>query len=194
MQDPSSHPPETTPRSGAGLDVERLIALGRVKAVVPSPCGTWLAVEVARPDEQGSKYRADLWRVVADPADEAAPLRLTRGPAHNHSPRFRPDGGLVFLSNRPTGEGESSDKPTQQVWLLPAGGGEAQPLTDEPLGVTSFALATAGDRLVAMTQMWPDIALEEQRKHGLGVDGMGKGRCVRHAFSPAITTPRMMKR
>ena len=60
-----------------------------------------------------------------------------------------------------------------QVWLLPADGGEAQPLTDEPLGVRAFRFAGQLPRLFVLADVLPGVAHAEQRaraaelkKHG----------------------------
>lgn len=142
------------------FDIDDLVRLGRVRAAEPSPCGGWIAVEVARLDEDGARYISDLWRISAhDP--EATPLRLTWGEHHDRAPRFRHDGALLFLSARPTPEDEDGKR--TQVWMLPPGGGEARPLTDEPTGVEAFACG--GDRLTVLTHVWPGVPHEEQRAH-----------------------------
>jgi len=141
-----------------------LIALRRVGAVAASPDGTWLAVAVARLDAKDSRYVSDLWRVsLTDPA--APPVQLTRGDTSDRAPCFRRDGALGFLSSRNprAGEPEPGDDKRAQVWILPAGGGEPVPLTDEPLGVSAFQFATAGDRLVVIADVLPGVAHDEQR-------------------------------
>jgi dipeptidyl aminopeptidase/acylaminoacyl peptidase len=149
----------------SGLDVDRLVRLGRADALAVAPCGTWLAVAVARLDADGAKYVHDLWRVDSlDPAKP--PIQLTRGPSDDRAPCFRRDGALGFLSNRNPREGkpEDGDDERAQVWVLPADGGEPRPLTDEPLGVSAFRFAAEADRLVCIAPVLPGVSHEEQRK------------------------------
>ncbi len=143
--------------------VEQHIALKRVTSVAPSPDGTWLAVAVQRLDREATKYVSDLWKV---PTDGSAPLQLTRGDSKDASPCFRRDGALAFLSNRQPNEvkpDEDADK-RMQVWLLPAGGGEPQQLTDEPLGVEAFRFARSADRLVLLAPVLSGVEHAKQRE------------------------------
>ncbi|MGA2551658.1 MAG: prolyl oligopeptidase family serine peptidase [Burkholderiaceae bacterium] len=147
-------------------NIEQHIVLGRVSDLAASPCGTWLALVVQRLDQEGSKYVSDLWKVPLDGSD---PTQLTRGDSKETAPRFRHDGALGFLSNRPANEFKSDEDTSKrmQVWILPAAGGEPQQLTDEPLGVIDFRFARNGDRLVAFAPVIPDVAYEKQREIAL---------------------------
>jgi len=146
------------------LTVEQLTAIPRVQQTVPSPDGTWAATVVSRLDGTGSKYVTDLWRV---PLDGKAPIRLTDGDTKDWGPAFRPDGGLYFLSNRPSPkdpEAKDDDSPTQ-IWLL--GAGEVVPtvVTDEPQGVLGFVVARSADAILAMVPWLPGMDGPAQRKH-----------------------------
>ena len=43
-----------------------------------------------------------------------------------------------------------------QVWVLPAGGGEPQQVTDEPLGVEAFQFATQYHKVPSELLIFPD--------------------------------------
>jgi len=144
------------------FDATELTRLHRVGEIAACPDGTWLAVAVQRLDPDESKYASDLWRVSVD---GGVAVRLTRGPSRDTMPRFRRDGALAFLTNRNPREGEPSDGDNDrtQVWILPADGGEAFPITDEPLGVSDFAFATDADRLIVLAEVLDGVPLAEMR-------------------------------
>ena len=81
--------------------------------------GTWISLDVS-PD--GSTIAFDLLGdLYTIPAEGGQAARLTSGLAHDMQPRFSPDGQrLVFVSDR------SGD---DNVWLMPAAGGEPTQLT-----------------------------------------------------------------
>ncbi len=143
--------------------VEQHAALGRVCEVAASPCGTWLAVSVQRPDRDGAKYLSDLWRV---PTDGGPAVQLTRGESKDHAPCFRHDGALAFLSNRTPNEIKADEDSAErkQVWVLPAGGGEPRQLTDQPLGVTAFRCAKRAARMVLLAPVLAGVEPALQRE------------------------------
>ncbi len=137
-------------------DVRTHVGLRRVSEVVPARCGTWAVAVVSELDAEEGAYRRALWRV--DLETPGAPVRLTRGPSEAHTPRFRSDGTLAFLSNRPREKGDDLEAPgAVQVWAFPSTGGEPEPLTDEPLGVTDFRFARQAEVLVLWTARLPDV-------------------------------------
>ena len=155
------------------FSVTDLIKLKRVTGVAYAPCGTWAAVAVERLDQEGSRYAVDLWKVRLDGQGGASGgvQQLTRGPSRDHSPCFRHDGALGFLSNRPDPDAKTQPNnnaggdPCFQVWVLPVGGGEAQPVTDEPLGVNAFRFASAANTLLLIAPVLQNVPLEKQREH-----------------------------
>ena len=136
------------------MDLDDYLALPRVSSAARAPDGTWLAVSAQRLDADGGKFVSDIWRV---PTDGSAPVRLTDGDFSDRAPCFRDDGALGFLSDRPEEGDKAEDR--SQVWRWqPAG---LSVMTDEPLGVSSFAFA--GTRLVLLTSLRPGLPLDEQR-------------------------------
>jgi len=148
-----------------GFTVEDLVAMRRVEAVAAAPDGSWYALEVHTVDEASGRYHPAIWRLEVD--GTATPL-LEGGCAYRR-PRFRPDGQLGFLTNRPADaiEQEPAERPSDdarsQVWLR-SDDGAVRPLTDEPLGVAGFAFARDGDGLFVMASVLPGVPHDAQRQ------------------------------
>src|ERR1700745_400155 len=79
-------------------DLADFVALPRVAALRLAPDGTWLAAAVQTLSADKKKYLTSIWRV--DPQGGPA-RRLTRSAEGEGSPRFLPDGSLLFTSGRP---------------------------------------------------------------------------------------------
>ncbi len=101
-----------------------------------SPDGERVAYVQTYIDATEDKYVSQI-RIAAVVGGEILPF--TRGKRDTH-PRWSPDGQTIaFLSDR------AGDK--QQVWLIPAKGGEARQLTDVEEGVREFSWSPDGSRI-----------------------------------------------
>jgi dipeptidyl aminopeptidase/acylaminoacyl peptidase len=111
-----------------------------------SPDGNSVLIDTERPDWAGNRYLHEiwLWREGAAPGatPAGAPFQLTQS-GYDHGAQWSPDGRwIAFLSDRPKeGEAEDADKEKglPRVWVIPADGGEAFPVTGGEEGVHSFA-------------------------------------------------------
>ncbi len=140
-----SNPAESGPRP---LSVEDLWAMERVGAPALSPNGAWVAFTLSVYDVEANKGNTDLWLVPAD--GSAAPRRLTWNEGSDGSPVWSPDSGsLVFVSKR----GENPP----QLYRLPMTGGEAEPLTELPMGVGRPRWLPDGRGLVFAAKTYPDL-------------------------------------
>ncbi|MFG1994446.1 serine hydrolase [Actinoplanes sp. NPDC048988] len=96
--------------------IEDLVAVETPEQPALSPDGSRVAYVLRGADRKADRVTRGIW---------CSGRRLTRGPADT-APAWSPDGRwLAFLRG---GDGAA------QVWLLPADGGEAEPVTDLPLG------------------------------------------------------------
>ena len=136
------------------------MAIPRVAALRLAPDGTWLAAAVQTLSADKKKYLTSIWRIDT----HGGPARrLTRSAKGEGSPRFLPDGSLLFTSMRPdpgrknTGpDGDSgSGDDVAALWLLPAVGGEARAVAALPGGVTAAEVAKDAGGIVVSSPVLP---------------------------------------
>lgn len=132
------------------LTAHDLWAVPRVGAPLPSPDGRRAAVAVSTPDVEQNLQRGRLW--LLDLADGAAPRPLTAVEHSAQTPRWAPDGAaLAFLRKAPPRQGPGEER--AQAFLLKLAGGEAERLTDLPLGVLDLRWLPDGSGLVLAAQL-----------------------------------------
>lgn len=121
-----------------------------------NPDGVRVAFVVTRMDLEADRYIKRIWLWDGDHARS-----ITAGPADT-SPRWSPDGSRLAFLRKGTGQG---DKP--QLAILDLSGGEAETVTDFPLGVTELHWSPDGGQLAVVAQEWiPELADvdEDERK------------------------------
>ena len=72
---------------------------------------------------------------------------------------FTSSGDLLFVSARP--DNDAADGAPAQLWLLPAAGGEARPVTRLAGGVSAVVTAADSDRIVIASSLLPEAATIE---------------------------------
>lgn len=145
------------------------IALPRVEGIALSPDGKTAVLTVAALKKDATGYERALWAVPAKGG--GTPRRLTRSAKGEAGAAFTAGGDILFVSARPDSEGDADDE-SGQLWLLPAGGGEARPVTRLAGGVDGIAAtAEASDRVVVSASLLPgaetlesEAALRAERK------------------------------
>jgi dipeptidyl aminopeptidase/acylaminoacyl peptidase len=147
-------------------DLAGYIAIPRVTGLRLSPDGTWLAASVQTLSSDKKKYVTSIGHI--DRRGGAPPRRLTWSAEGESSPRFLPDGSLLFTSKRP---GPRPDGKTEDgadvvaLWLLPAGGGEARVIASPAGGITGVETAAGSDAIAAVSPVLrDDERLRKERK------------------------------
>ena len=130
-----------------------------------SPDGRRLVATVGELDDSRAKRVEALWEL--DPEGTTPARRLTWSAKGETSPRWLPDGSLLFLSAR----GKDDEQATSALWLLPAGGGEARQVVDRPGGFAAIdiardagVVAASSPTLTAAADAEQDEQLRTQRK------------------------------
>jgi dipeptidyl aminopeptidase/acylaminoacyl peptidase len=124
---PTAARPEPAVPAGSRrrITAEDLWALDRVGAPAPLPDGSAFIVPVTTYDRAKNEGRSRLWLVSM--AAEVAPRPLTAPDATSSQPEVSPDGRRIAFVRR-----IGKEKP--QLYWMPMDGGEAEKLTDLPLG------------------------------------------------------------
>ena len=140
-----------------------------------SPDGRRAVFAVDEADFEESRLTTHLW--IAD-LTSGTSRRITFSYEGEHSPRWSPNGRwIAFLSARPDPSDpdrrDGSDAPREdheQVWVMPADGGEAERLTKLRDGVRDFAWLPDSSAIVALApepRPTPiQQARDEAQKHG----------------------------
>ena len=121
-----------------------MVGLDRISAPAVSPDGKWLAYQLRTTDLAGNRGRTDLYLLELDKV-AAQPRLIASSPDHNESaPAFSPDGASLYYLSNASGD--------DQLWRVPAAGGDATQVTKAPGGISGFLLSPGGDKVA----LWAD--------------------------------------
>ncbi len=135
------------PAFSQGLQLDDWYRLDRLSDAQFAPDSQSIAFVVTRADREQQRNLSQIWLVAADGKSE--PYPFTRGSASETHPRWSPDGKrLAFLTRRVEDE-------RSQIYVLPAGGGEAVRVTDFESGVEDFAWSPEGSRFAVVARTGP---------------------------------------
>lgn len=146
MSRPQPAPVHPVRPGSRALTAEDLWRVPRLSSPEVAPDGRSLVVTVTTPEAAANLQRGRLWWVDASGA--RAPRALTAAEHASSQPRWSPDGRhLAFLRKGPEAGARA------QACLLALEGGEAERLTDLPLGVTDLRWLPDGTGLVLAGQL-----------------------------------------
>ena len=128
------------------FEARDLVQLDRVSEPVLSPDGRTIALQLRETDWAANKGRNSIWSV---PAAGGKPLRLHDGAT---TPRWSPDGGRVYFL--------APKDDVNQLWRIPAKGGEAEQVSRFALDVGSFRLAPDGKSVLLGVELFVDCVNE----------------------------------
>ena len=123
-----------------------------VSGVAISPDGSRVAYVVREPLMEGEKseYLSHIWVAASDGSRNA---QFTRGESSASGPAFSPDGEWLAFTTARSG--------SNQIWVIPMGGGEARQVTDAKPGVGQFRWSPDGGTFAFVMR---DPQTEEEEK------------------------------
>ncbi|MBM3790106.1 MAG: S9 family peptidase [Acidobacteria bacterium] len=144
------------------MTAEDAVGIKAVGNTQISPDGSHVVFTVRELDLAANEFFTNIWIV---PVSGGEARRFTAGLRNDTNPLWSPDGKwIAFLSGRETKRGSESERsPKAQVWLIPFGGGEAQPLTEAKSGVGGGFCWSPDGRKIAFTSAEPPTEQEEKR-------------------------------
>ncbi|QSX78334.1 S9 family peptidase [Agrilutibacter solisilvae] len=135
-----------------GFQARDLATLDRVSSPVLSPDGRRLVFAKRVVDFDANKSSTSLWMEDLFARDAAPPKRLTPEGWNVNSPEFSKDGKSVYFLSSKSG--------TQQLYTIPASGGEPRRLTDFAGDVGSYRFSPDGTRLAFSAEAFVDCGAD----------------------------------
>ena len=148
-------------------DLDAYVVQPRTTDIALSLDGRRLVACVQSPDVDGTRLVSALWGI---PLDGGPAMRLTNSAKSETAPAFRPDGAVLFTTNRPAPEVEDDDA---ALWALPVAG-EARLVAQRPGGLRkpvvagTGAMVVAGSRLIGSTDENDAERRADRAKRGVG--------------------------
>ncbi len=139
--------------------IDQSLEMFTVSAPQIAPDGKRVVYEQSRTDWDANAFETDLWIANAATGERH---QLTATGHSSSKARWSPDGRwIAFLSDRP-GTLPKSPEHKQQIWVMPADGGEAQQVTKMEEGVSDYDWAPDSKHLALSAQGPKPKAMKER--------------------------------
>jgi dipeptidyl aminopeptidase/acylaminoacyl peptidase len=150
-------------QGGKKMTIEEALAIKDVGAPQWSPDGKHLAFTVSEWNKKEDRRDSHIYIVSPD---GGGPIRLTNGDRGENAPQWAPDGRrLAFLANRDSGSPSPEARSRgNQVWVISLEGGEAEKVTDEEGGVSSFRWSPDGKSMALIVRDTPKDKTEREKQ------------------------------
>ncbi|MBZ5609469.1 MAG: S9 family peptidase [Acidobacteriia bacterium] len=151
-----------TPRPMTTGDVLAVQSVGGVKI---SPDGKLVLYEVAYPDLADDRGHTEIWLAPASGSPAGIKARRFTSGREDKAAEWSPDGQWVaFLRTSRDNGAPAGETPRAQIYVMPAFGGEADPLTEGKGGVTAFAWSPDSKRIAFVAGVPLTEAQEKDQK------------------------------
>ena len=135
-----------------GLEGRDLATMDRVSSATLSPDGGRVVFAKRTVDFEADSASSALFLRDLRTRDLRPPHQITPEGWSVSSPAFSPDGQTLYFLSAQNG--------SQQLYAMPAGGGEPSQLTDFAMGIGTWQLSPQGDRIAFSIDVFPDCGAD----------------------------------
>ncbi len=133
----------------APFTIDALYQLKSVSSPAISPDGRYIAFSVTSFNLKEGSSNSEIYLMRLDGGQQR---RMTVNDAADFAPSWSPDGRFIYFLSTRSGDA--------QVWRIPVAGGEAEQITDFPMGVEEYVVAPNGKWIAFSTKVFPECGAD----------------------------------
>ncbi len=133
----------------APFTIDALYQLKSVSSPAISPDGRYIAFSVTSFNLKEGTSNSEIYLMRLDGSQQR---RMTVNDAADFAPSWSPDGRFIYFLSTRSGDA--------QVWRIPVAGGEAEQITDFPMGVEEYVVAPNGKWIAFSTKVFPECGAD----------------------------------
>ncbi len=133
----------------APFTIDALYQLKSVSSPAISPDGRYIAFSVTSFNLKEGSSNSEIYLMRLDGSQQR---RMTVNEAADFAPSWSPDGRFIYFLSTRSGDA--------QVWRIPVAGGEAEQITDFPMGVEEYVVAPNGKWIAFSTKVFPECGAD----------------------------------